>query len=120
MPRSPKLIKTTPATDEEIDALLKESGVESLDEIPAGSQVFHGWEEFMAESMCDLLERLEPSPERDRLRQGALASGRRIDAAYEDEGEGRRQGLKDAFDAHLELLQEAIDKLKAQEGEGHG
>lgn len=114
-----KPIKTTPATEVEIEDLLRENGVESLDEIPPGSQVFHGWGEFFAGSMCDLIDRLEPTPERDRLRQQALASGRRIDAAYEGPGEGRTHALEEAFDAHMELLQKAIGKLEAQEGEGH-
>ena len=115
-----KPIKTTLATEEDIEALLRESGVTSLDETPPGSQVFHGWGEFFAGSMCDLVDRLDPTPARDRLRQQALASGRRIDAAYEAPGEGRTRALEEAFDAHTELVQEVVDELEAQEREGHG
>lgn len=115
-----KPIKTTLATEGEIEAVLRENGVESLDEIPPGSQVFHGWGEFFAGSMCDLVDRLEPAPQRDHRWQQALASGRRIDAAYEVPGEGRTRALEEAFDAHMELVQEVVDELEAQEREGHG
>ena len=121
MQRSRKPIKTTPATDQEIQAVLKESGVESLDEIPPGTQVSHSWGEFFAASMSDLVDRIESVAERDRLRKEALASGQRIDAAFaEDKGEGRTRATEDAFDAHMELLDQVVNSLRAQEGKGHG
>jgi hypothetical protein len=37
----------TPATEEEIAAVLAENGVSSLDEVPEGTLVFHGWQEWI-------------------------------------------------------------------------
>lgn len=42
-----------PATQEEIDEVLRESGVESLDEIPDGAIVTTVWE-FLAELDCSV------------------------------------------------------------------
>lgn len=47
-------IAWTPATEEEITAVLAESGVSSLDEVPEGGLEFHGWRELFDYLMEEL------------------------------------------------------------------